>query len=179
MIELFNKTTIKVIRLLDGGPTHLRDISARLETSPGYISKILDTLNKQGITEETKERNKKIIRLNDGNVLFRRIKAIINIENILTKKGFRRLNKDHNLGIYGSIADGTNDEYSDIDMWIYGVKIDSSIQPIIRELENELKRKINLLILNKKRLESIKDNDYEFYLRLKLGSFSTKGGIFD
>ena len=177
--KIFNATTLKLIDFLALNPTHIRDIAEKLDTSPGYVHNILSFLKKEGIVTEKKEKNRKIICLNNKNFLIKHIRSLINIEKLLKAPGLNKLRKIGPIGIYGSFANGTNDKNSDVDLWLYTNKKLISFQNIVRDLENELNARVSLLILSKNKLNELKKGDNEFYIRLKLTSVIFGDDIFD
>ena len=128
---------------------------------------------------EKKEKNKKIIYINNGNVLIKSVRSLINLEKLLKTKSFNKLKKIGPIGVYGSFANGTNDKDSDLDLWIYTNKNLMGFQDTLRELENELNVKANLLVLNRNKISELKKDDREFYMRLKLTSTLFGEDIFD
>lgn len=180
MIEkLFNKTTIELIDLIAKEPTHIRDIAERLNTSPGYIVSIIKFLKKNDFLKEKKVKNRKIISLNDKNLYVSKVRSLINLENISRNNYFKKLIKLGTAGIYGSYANGTDDKLSDIDLWVYTNRKSLEIQGMITNLEKDIKRKINFIVLNKDKIKNLKNRDYEFYIRLKLTSMVFGEDIFD
>lgn len=180
MIEnLLNKTAISLIDLIAKEPTHIRDIAEKLNTSPGYIFSIIQSLKKDNFLKEKKVKNRKIIYLNDKDIHLGRIRSLINLENIGRTNNFKKLIKIGTVGIYGSYANGTDDKLSDIDLWIYTNKKSLEIQKIVTSLEKDMNRKINFLVLNKDKVNDLKNNDYEFYIRLKLTSLIFGDDVFD
>jgi predicted nucleotidyltransferase len=170
IFELLTKNNIRIIQLIDKEPLHIRDIADKLKISPGSAHKLASLLKKEGLVKEIKQKNRIILSINNEKSIIKEIKRVINFSDIINAKAFERLSRLGSLGIYGSFADGTNDKESDLDLWIKTEKKELELRQTIRELENEMKVKVNLLILTKSRLESLKKNDPEFYLRLQLTS---------
>ena len=177
--KIFNNVTIKLIDSIALNPSHIRDIAEKLNTSPGYIHTIVSFLKKENLIIKKKEKNRKIIYINNKNALIKNIRSLINIEKLRKSKSFNKLVKYGPAGIYGSFANGTNDKNSDLDLWIYTNKKLISFQNMLRNLENELDTKVNLLILNKNKISELKKEDHEFYIRLKLTSIVFGEDIFD
>ncbi|MDL5502733.1 MAG: hypothetical protein QSU88_05905, partial [Candidatus Methanoperedens sp.] len=61
---------------------------------------------------------------------------------------------------------------SDIDMWIYTKNHSDVIKlkNITRKIETDFRKEVKLLLLTDKKIEDLKENDPEFYFRLKLTS---------
>lgn len=177
--KIFNKVTIEVIDFLALNPTHIRDIAEKLNTSPGYIHSIIQLLKKDCLIIEKKQKNRKIIYINNKNPRTKKIRSLINMEKLLESKNFNKLMKKGPVGVYGSFAQGANDKDSDLDIWLYTNKKLISFQNILRNLEDELNIKANLLILNRNKINELKKGDFEFYIRLKLTSITFGEDIFD
>jgi len=177
--RIFNKTTMELIDLLALNPTHIRDIAEKLNASPGHIHHIIQFLKKNELILEKREKNRKIICINSKNTLIKKIRSLINMGKLLETKSFNRLRELGPIGIYGSFAQGTNDKDSDLDVWVYTDKKLISFQNVLRELENDLSIRANLLILNRNKISELKKEDREFYIRLKLTSILFGEDIFD
>ncbi|MBS7643816.1 nucleotidyltransferase domain-containing protein [Candidatus Bathyarchaeota archaeon] len=77
----------------------------------------------------------------------------------------------------GSWAKGTNDEESDVDLWIkVRNHVDEvKIARIMAELTKELGREVNILVLDSERVKGLKEEDPIFYYSLVFGSFTLWG----
>lgn len=177
--KIFNRTTMQLIDFIAMNPTHIRDIAEKLNASPGHIHKVIQFLKKNNLILEKKEKNRKIIYINGKNTLIKKIRSLINLEKLLKTKSFNILKKLGPAGVYGSFASGTNDVNSDLDLWIYTDKKLMDFQNILRELENELNVKANLLALNRNKISELKKGDREFYTRIKFTSIVFGEDIFD
>ena len=178
IIDLLNKNTINIIMLLSKGDFYVREISGILKISPSAVHSAIKVLLEFNFVKEVKQKNKKIYALNRDNVLLRKVKSFLNFNQIVKSKAYKELNQTGAVGLYGSFAQGANDEHSDLDLWVYGEKIDSAlVSKISAKFEKEFKTETKVLILNKKKLENLKDNDPEFFNRLKYTSV-TEGEVF-
>jgi predicted nucleotidyltransferase len=176
ILKLLTKTNTDIIQLIDKEDLHIRAIAERLKISPGSVHKLIKIMKSDNLISELKQKNRIIIRLNKENSIVKEIKRLINFNRIINSSAYKKLKRLGNIGIYGSFAKGTDDSESDLDIWIQTEKKEQDIRPIIRELEKEIKVKVNLLILTKSKISSIKKNDAEFYTRLRLTSI---GDIID
>jgi len=80
-------------------------------------------------------------------------------------------------GVYGSWANGTNKEDSDVDVW---VKIkervgEELVAGVSRQLNKKMKSKVELLILDPEKIEVLKKEDPIFYYSLVFGSIVLHG----
>ncbi len=176
IFKLLTKNNIKIIKLIDKEQIHIRDIADKLNISPGSVHKLIKLMKTNGLVELIKQKNRIIVRLNKENEIIKQVKTLINFNDILNSYAYKKLRKFGKIGIYGSFANGTNDLKSDLDIWIQTDKKELSLRPVVHELEKQLNIKVNILILTKSKIDSLKRNDPEFYNRLRLTSI---GGAFD
>lgn len=105
----------------------------------------------------------------------RAIKILLNLERInLTALS---LVPARGLGLYGSWARGTNNQESDLDVWI---KADSApSESLLARLQKDLSLKaeseVNLLVLTPEKLERMKIEDAPFYNSLIMNFLTLKG----
>lgn len=170
IINILTKTNVKIIKMIDRENLHLRDIADKLKVSPGSVHKLVSILKKEKIVKETTHKNRINISLDRNNPIARELKEVINFNDIINSPAYKKLKKTGNTGFYGSYANGTNDNNSDLDLWVKTEKKEIEIRPVIRELENQLNVKINPLLLTKSKIESLKKHDPEFHIRLRLTS---------
>ena len=170
IFKLLTKNNIKIIKLIDKDELHIRDIADKLKISPGSVHKLIKLLKENNLIKETKQKNRIIINLNKDNIRIKQIKVMINFNDLINASAYKKLKKFGKTGIYGSFANGTNDKESDLDLWIKTNKKELELRPVIHELEKQLNIKVNPLILTESKINSLKKNDFEFYMRLKLTS---------
>jgi len=175
--QIFTKTNLRILNLIDRESFHIRDIADKLDISPGKVQQAINLFRKYHLLLENRQKNRIKISLNKEDILVQKIKSLINYFSLLSSKSYSALKKTGRVGIYGSFNKGTDDKESDIDLFIVTDKKELEIAPIIRNLEKEMKRKVNLLVLSQEKINKLKKQDPEFYIRLKLTS--TGDDIFD
>ncbi|MBN1324177.1 MAG: nucleotidyltransferase domain-containing protein [Methanotrichaceae archaeon] len=81
------------------------------------------------------------------------------------------------LGLYGSWARGTNDQESDLDVWIKADSLleQSMLARLQRDLSLQTGSEANLLMLTPERLERLKIEDPPFYNSLVKDFVTLKG----
>ena len=178
LLTTFTKKNLEIINKLEEKPLHIRELAEKAKISPGKAQTTVKLFVKNGLANEKKQKNRKIVSMNNSNPLLIKIRALINTQQILSSKHVKQLMKLGIVGIYGSFAKGTNDEDSDIDMWIYTERKQIELRDLVRMIEKEVKRKVDLTVLNKKSLEHIRKNDPGFYAQLKFTSTYLNGDIF-
>ncbi len=112
-------------------------------------------------------------------LLYKKIKFLINMASLLQNKNFQDLQKKGHIGIYGSFAEGKDNKKNKIKIWIYTENDKQELKGIIKNLEKDMKRRINLLIINKDRIRYFQKRNSKFYIQLKLKSVQLKGDIFN
>jgi predicted DNA-binding protein YlxM (UPF0122 family) len=170
LISILTKNNVNIIKLLCKENLHIRDIADKLNYSPSSVHKLIQNLKKYNAIEEIKQKNRLIIKLNNNNTIINEIKRIINFNDLINSKSYKKLKSFGKIGVYGSFAKGTNDLGSDIDLWLLTKKSELELRPLLRQLGLDLGYKVNILILSEKKIKQIKNEDYEFYIRLKLTS---------
>jgi len=180
LYKIFNKNILRAIDSLSRGEFYLRGIASSLKISPSAAHAIIKKLLKLKFVTISKQQNKRIITLNTDNLFLQKIKSLINLDKILSSRAYRELCKLGAASIYGSFSEGKNDKHSDLDLWVYGEKVDPvKVSKVASLFEKELKVETNILVLNKNKLERLKKNDPEFYTRLKFTSVPKREEIFD
>ena len=179
ILKVFTKKNVEIVDLLAKNPLYLREIAEKLGCSAGQACKTVSLLRKFDFAREKKIKNRKIISLNRENPLLARIRSLININNLINCKSYKNLKKIGKVCVYGSFAKGTDVPESDIDLAVFTSKSLLDIRTAANKLENELGKKISILVLNKRKLEQLQKKDPEFYIRLKLTSMCLNGDIFE
>jgi len=148
----------------------VNEVAKKLGLSKGLASKYFEILTKEGVI---RKKGKKFIVLSNSTV--KALKIMLNIRKI--KSGiFRRYTFVEAAGLYGSCAKGTNTRDSDVDLW---VKIEETGDKELAGLTSELRKKIEnvkILVLDDKKLETLKEEDTVFYHSLFFGSIILCGG---
>ena len=109
----------------------------------------------------------------------RAIKLLLNLERI--NLSALTLVFAKGLGLYGSWANGTNNEDSDLDVWIRAdcMLPESELARLQRDLSRQAGVEANLLVLTPEKLESLKREDSPFYNSLVMNSMTLKGETFE
>ena len=121
ILSHLTKNNIDILKEIDREPSYIRDIADKLRISPGTVHNFVRILRANKLIEETPKKNTIIIRLNYNNPTIPNIKRLLNYDNFVSTKAYQKL-KRYKLGIFGSYANGTNDNHSDLDIWIISDK---------------------------------------------------------
>ena len=141
-------------------------IAKELKLSKGHVSEAIKYLKAVGIIKGNKA--------NLENPYVRSLKIAINMNKIIK---FGIINKIKRLGVesagvYGSWTKGTNNEDSDLDLWINTAKDIRAIDVarISGEISTSLSIETHILMLNKDKIDRIKRDNTVFYFSLVFGS---------
>ena len=105
----------------------------------------------------------------------RAIRLLLNLERI--DLSALSLVSARGIGLYGSWARGTNDQESDLDVWIKADSLpgQSILARLQRDLSIQTGSEVNLLTLTPEKLERLKIEDPPFYNSLVMDSVTLKG----
>jgi predicted nucleotidyltransferase len=148
-------------------PYRVREISKEFKVSVGSVSQFLSLLKKSRILKRKGDN----FFVDFNNPLSRTIKTVLNISN-LDITPLRRIPGLLGVGLYGSWANGTNKEDSDVDIWIKVKKRvgEEIIAKISRQSSKKTKRNVQLLIIDAEKNRLLKKEDPIFYYSLVYGS---------
>jgi predicted nucleotidyltransferase len=181
LLSVFTKNNIGVLKVISSEDNlYIREIAEKADISPAGAHEAVKLFRGLGFINEKELKNRKLVSLKSGNIILRKIRSLINVHELINSPAFSELSEYGIVGVYGSFASGDSAPESDIDMWLYPKKDVRmvSLEPIIRKLENKFRREVRLLMLTKNKLNNIREEDPEFYFRLKLTSVYS-GDVFD
>lgn len=175
------QVTFNIIDLLGGGQNYPNEIARKLHISPSQAQKwLLWLLKNKMIFRKKGDLRRVFYSINPSSQKLIGYRRFILESKLESSKAWKTLNRTCPCGIYGSFAQGTFDQNSDIDMWVYLPKGESSkIRPIIDALSKEFNRQINVVYLTKQYLKDLQQKDPEFFYRLKLQSFTERLEVFN
>ncbi|MDP2926949.1 MAG: nucleotidyltransferase domain-containing protein [bacterium] len=148
-------------------PHRVRDVAKTLSISPGSISGFFAFLKKNKILK----RSGNEFYVNIANPLTRTAKLMINVMS-LDVGPLRKIPGFEGIGVYGSCANGTNKEGSDIDIWVKSKKKVGveAVASASRKMKERAKREVQLLIIDPEKYSQLKDEDPIFFYSLIYGS---------
>ncbi|MEM5812055.1 MAG: nucleotidyltransferase domain-containing protein [Candidatus Aenigmatarchaeota archaeon] len=174
MLILTSKKREKIIEFICDNPTKkikIRELAKLLKISPAYVSRTLKTLCKYKIIRNN--------RVDLSNPYVKGLKIFFNIKKLIKKSVIKKLKeiRAKGTGVYGSWANGTNHEDSDLDIWIKTNKYPGEIKVarVSNEIRKELGRNVQILVLTPERIERLKTEDPIFYYSLVFGSIVLYG----
>jgi predicted nucleotidyltransferase len=148
----------------------VQQITAKTGLSKGLVSPFLALLEREGILQR-KDLTYHLV----FSPLTVAIKRLLNIDRItvVAKKPVWA----SGIGLYGSWAEGTNTEESDIDLWVYTKTLPTGI--MIAELERDISRalsvEVHVLVLSREKINGMKDSDEPFYRSFVKQSITLEG----
>lgn len=146
---------------------YVKELAQLLRVGPTSANNALRTLNKVDLLRRQEKARSHFYSLNDESTIVRFLKVAYLLARVqdadLVSKLLELDNGLISLCIYGSFADGTFDERSDVDILIISQKGKSVFNSIVSELENLLELEINIEIFNLARWKRLKEEDKEFY----------------
>lgn len=142
---------------------YLRELERLLSFSVGNIRRQLIKFKKTGIFKVVKRGNLTYYYLDKSFPVFKELKSIvfktIGITGLL-KEALEKVGNINVAFIYGSFAQGKENENSDIDLCIVGNADEGKLIGAINTIESELQREINYSLYTKYEIKrKIKQND--------------------
>ena len=169
MLTFFCSGRERIVEFILNNPTpniRVRELARQLKLSPAHISNTLTAARKIGIIKNGK------VDLSDPYV--KALKIYLNIKRIVTENIADRLRtlKMAGAGVYGSWANGTNQEESDLDIWIKVERHpgEMKVASVTADIRRAMKRNVQILVLTPERIRRLKTGDQAFYYSLIYGS---------
>lgn len=142
-----NQSLILSIFFANPGKTfYLRELSRMMKKEPGVFQKDINNLEAEGILNSSFKGKSRFFELNRNYPLYNEIKGIIKKTTGIEKTIEQQLKKISNIErafIYGSFAQGTADNFSDIDLIIIGDPPQNKLDSMLPNLEKQFNREIN------------------------------------
>jgi predicted nucleotidyltransferase len=111
--------------------------------------------------------------------LTRHLKKLLNIErlrSVISLPGWAE-----GIGLYGSFAEGTNTEESDLDIWVWtkSLQPELTIARLEREWGNALSAEVHLLVLTPEKIRTLAESDQPFSRSLAGNAIVLEGVGYD
>ena len=142
-----NQTLLLSIFFANPGKSfYLRELGRMVGKEPGVFQKDINRLEDDGLLKSNFRGKSRFFELNKQYPLYQEVKSIIKKTGGLEKQlatALRRVGGVQQAFIYGSFADGTADNFSDVDVVIIGVpspqKLDAALQILEKQFRNNEK----------------------------------------
>ena len=148
----------------------VQQIAARTGLSKGLVSPYLALLKHEGL----------LMRINrtyqiKTSALTVAVKCLLNVA--LVSPVYKKPSWAYGIGMFGSWADGTNTDESDLDLWVFTGTLPSGI--MVAELERHVSRslsaQVHILILTREKIAAMKNSDEPFYRSFVKQSITLEG----
>ena len=148
----------------------VQQIASKTGLSKGLVSPYLALLEREGLLE--KDDRTYQLKFSPLTVAIKRFLNIDRITAIDKKPAWAS-----GIGMYGSWAEGTNTEESDIDLWVFTKTLPTGI--MVAELERDISRalftEVHVLVLTREKIAGMKDADEPFYRSFMKQSITLEG----
>lgn len=166
MLNFLKKGGGEIIKLFFKNPDkeyYFREIAKNLNKEPSHYQKYLDNLVEDNILLDERRGNMRFFRLNKEHPLYKEIKSIVSktigLENEL-KELVDKLDSVDCAFIFGSMAKGTENSNSDVDLMLIGDINQDALTTAISSVEGKIAREINYHIYsNQEIVRKIKEKD--------------------
>lgn len=152
----------------------VQQITTKSGLSKGLASQYLALLEREGLLE----RNKRIYQLKFCPLTIA-IKCLLNVDLVLA--AFKKPSWARGIGMYGSWAEGSNTDESDLDLFVFSGTLPSGIK--VAELERDVSRALNvevhILALTPEKIAAMKKSDDPFYQSFIKQSILLEGDPYD
>lgn len=144
----------------------VRELARRLNLSPAYVSKTLKVLRDKGVVKNN--------RVDLNAPLVKALKIFFNVKKLVDEGIITKINSLNviSAGVYGSWANGTNYEDSDLDIWIKVEKHPGEVKiaSFVGAIRKSVGTNVQMLVLTPDNGERLKKEDPTFYYSLAFGS---------
>ncbi len=174
MIELFRKyVQWKILAHFLENPNtsfHIKQLARELGVSPASVSSAVKPFEKDGLLSKEEKGLAHIYRLNTDNSMVAPLKKAYGIAFVLSSKPSEKfLEIDPNiisLALFGSYADGSFDEKSDVDFLIVTSTNKETLVYAPRRLEEELQKSVSISVFKLSEWRAMAKKVDAFYKRI-------------
>lgn len=146
---------------------YANEVSKKLKVSPSSANNAVKHFAEKGYLIKEEQGYTTLYRLNLGNSIVVSLKKAYGLEFVISAKPEDILLRSDpgiiSLALYGSYADGTFDEHSDIDFLIVTQSKKETLLPAIRELEDKLEKEVNVVFFRLSEWRKLANDRDAFY----------------
>ncbi|MBM3308635.1 MAG: winged helix-turn-helix transcriptional regulator [Candidatus Altiarchaeales archaeon] len=169
-MNLFSRSGTRLLRLLARNPSksmYEREISKEAGVSVGSTNQHLREFAKQGIVHVEQKGRMNFYCINLDNPVVRQLKITFNT---LELEPLVERIKDHStrITLFGSCAEGTDTEDSDVDLLILA-KEKEKVRAEVSKFSPKIERKVSAIIVNTDEFMKLKKEDKPLYERISRG----------
>lgn len=149
----------------------VQQIAGKTGISKGLVSQYLALLEREGLLARKDDRTYRII----PSARSAAIKRLLNIDRVTGV--FKKPAWALGTGMYGSWAEGTNTEESDLDLWIFVKEppAGTAVAEAERTVSRALSVEVHILVLSGEKMDRMKKNDDPFYRMFTRQSITLEG----
>jgi len=144
-----SRTLVSVLSsLLTSDSLHVRELARRAKTGPTNVKRELEILHNLDLASETRKGNLSLWSANKSSPLYPEIRNLFfktELAGNYLSEILRKFNPKYAF-IFGSFAKGTEQEGSDIDLFLIGKMNEDELIPAIAKAQKELNREINYIL---------------------------------
>lgn len=174
MIELFKKyVQWKILAHFMENPNtsfHIKQLARELGVSPASVSSAVKSFEKDGLLSKEEKGLAHIYRLNPDNSMVAPLKKAYGIAFVLSSEPREKfLEIDPNiisLALFGSYADGSFDEKSDVDFLIVTPTKKEMLIKAVKRLEEELQKEVSISVFKLSEWRTMAKKGDAFYKRI-------------
>lgn len=169
-MKFLTPTALNVLHFLLSNPMkqfHEREIVRQTEVSVGAVNQILKKLHKAGLVERDRRGRANFYRANLKNPVARQFKILFNVS-ALDDLVDQIKQASERVVLFGSCAEGTDVEESDIDLFVLSSDVEV-VQSKISEYERMFDRRISPIVMDSRGFAEIKSKDKSLYERISRG----------
>jgi len=167
---LFSKVQQRVLGLIFAHPDrsfYTSEIIRTVDSGTGAVERELSRLHRSGLVSVERIGNQKHYRANEHSPIFEELRELV-LKTVALKEPLRKALEPYadtikTAFVYGSVAKGTDNAESDIDLMVIGDRLNySDLYTALQDAEDRLRRKINpvFLSVDEWRRRSSKDGSF-------------------
>ena len=151
-------------------PYHIKQLGRLLKVSPASVSSAVKSFEKEGILSKEEKGLAHIYMLKEENSFIEPLKKAYGISLVLSSKPIENfLEKDPtiiSLALFGSYADGSFDEKSDIDLLVVTSGKKDIFAAVAQRLEEELEKEVSISAFKRSEWRTLAKNEDIFYKKV-------------
>lgn len=168
--DFLDSNAFCILEALLGGPFYLRELAEKTGFAPSTVHKILMHFRQNRMVRVENAKNRKVFSLDPDSALASLAVSFWMADKILHSRAFAKLVqlKPSGIFLFGSAHSGKITLNSDIDLAVFFEKKPDSfkLSAIKSALGNELLREIDLIVLTKEKIKSMKEEKSELLNRI-------------
>ena len=168
--DFLDSNGFRILEALLGRPFHLRELAEETRLAPSTVHKILAHFKQNRMVRVENAKNRKVFSLDSDSALASLAVSFWMADKIIHSKAFAKLMqlKPNGIFLFGSAHNGKITPTSDIDLAVFFEKKPDSfkLSGIKSALGNEFLREIDLVVLTKEKIKSMKEEKSELLNRI-------------